>query len=399
MGFFGSLTFLNALDAFDPIGEMFKDFELTDIVFSQLLDDPNADDRIILVNIGDIPRAGIAEQIEIINQFDPLVIGVDVLFDEPKPYSEDSFLIEVVKRYDNIVLGDKLVGFDPGNNQFETTIRPEKKISDHVEFGYVNLITNARVQEDLKMCREFTPSEIVAGGLNYAFPVKLALAMDSVKTHTFLARDKDKEVINYKGNIMSFSAAEYSMKYFALDVFDVFEGNFAPDLFQDKIVILCFMGSYLGDVETTEDFYFTPMNENYVGKARNDMFGGVVHANIISQILDEDYIDTMSEKTGIILAILFCMFNVFLFKIVYGALPKWYDGITKLFQLFEVLILSFLMVQLLLQFNYKADLTLAIIVIALSGDSIEVYHGVVKNLFSRSRRREVFRINRRFWEE
>lgn len=140
------------------------------------------------------------------------------------------------------------------------------------------------------------------------------------------------------------------------------------------------------------------MNENYVGKAKNDMFGGVIHANIISQILDEDPIDQMSGRTEIILAILFCLFNVFLFKIIYGAMPKWYDGITKIFQLFEVMVLATLMIYLLLVYNYKADFTLAMIVIALSGDSIEVYHGVVKNLFSKERRKEVFKINRRFWE-
>ena len=74
-------------------------------------------------------------------------------------------------------------------------------------------------------------------------------------------------------------------------------------------------------------------------------------------------------------------------KIVYGAMPKWYDGITKIFQLFEVLVLATLMIYLLLIYNYKADFTLAMIVIALSGDSLEVYHGVVKNLFSKERRK------------
>lgn len=140
------------------------------------------------------------------------------------------------------------------------------------------------------------------------------------------------------------------------------------------------------------------MNENYVGKAKNDMFGGVVHANIISQILDDEPIDQMSENAQIALAIFFCLFNVFLFKIVYAAMPRWYDGITKIFQLIEVMGLATLMIYLLLVFNYKADFTLAMIVIALSGDSLEVYHGVVVNLFSKDRRKEVFKINRRFWE-
>ena len=177
---------------------------------------------------------------------------------------------------------------------------------------------------------------------------------------------------------------------------DVFEENFTPDIIEGKVVIMCFMGSYLGDVLTREDFYFTPMNERYVGKAEHDMFGGVIHANIISQILDEDYIDSMSQKAAIIFAVIICFVNVFLFKVIYGAIPKWYDGITKILQLIQVATLAFLMVYLFDAYNYKSDFTLAMIVIALSGDSIEVYHGVLKNLFSRDRRKTIFKVNRDF---
>lgn len=398
MGLFASVTLFKVFDLFDPIGDMFSDFELTDIVFSQLQDDPIADERIVIVNIGDLPREGIARQIEIINKYQPKVIGLDVMLDAPKEWAEDSALTRVLSKTLNIVIGEKLINFDEEAGEFEMTIKPDDHIVQEAQLGYVNLITNARIQEDLKMCREFTPSEQVSGETRYAFPVRLAYAYDSAKTEKFLARDNDIEVVNYKGNIISFSAAQYGMKYFALDVYDVFDENFTEDLFRDKIVIMCFLGKFIGDNETTEDFYFTPMNENYVGKAKNDMFGGVIHANIISQILDEEPIDQMSKNAGVALAIFFCLFNVFLFKIIYGAMPKWYDGITKIFQLIEVMGLATLMIYLLLIFDYKADFTLAIIVIALSGDSLEVYHGVVKNLFSKERRKDLFKINRRFWE-
>ncbi|MEO9872615.1 CHASE2 domain-containing protein [Ekhidna sp.] len=398
MGVFASVTFFKVFDLFDPIGDMFSDFELTDIVFSQLSEDPIADERIVMVNIGTLSREGIARQIEIIKKYNPRVIGLDVMLDLQLPFEEDSALTRVLSETENIIVGEKLIDFNDELDHFEQTIKPESHISDQAYLGYVNLITNARTQEDLKVCREFTPSEVVDGETRYAFPVRLAYAYDSMKTERFVTRDNDIEVVNYKGNIISFSSSNYGMKYFALDVYDVFDENFTEDLFADKIVIMCFMGKYLGDTETTEDFYFTPMNENYVGKAKNDMFGGVIHANIISQILDDDYIDQMSQHAEIILAILFCLVNVFLFKIIYGAMPKWYDGITKIFQLVEVMGLATLMIFLLLSFNYKADFTLAIIVIALSGDSLEVYHGVVKNLFSKERRKEIFKVNRRFWE-
>ena len=234
--------------------------------------------------------------------------------------------------------------------------------------------------------------------MHYAFSVKMAMAADSAKTKKFLDRGNDVETINYKGNVFSFVSSKYGMKYFVLDVEDIFNETFTPDLLKDKIVIMCHLGAYLGDPNTNEDRYFTPLNKNYVGKAEHDMFGGVVHANIVSMILDESYIDEMPEKWGIVLAVVMCLVNVFLFKIVYAAIPKWYDGITKVFQLIELAFFSFLMVWIFYYFNYKADFTLALIIIALSGDSIEVYHGVVKNLFSKERRRQVFKMNKKFWK-
>lgn len=396
IGLFASITLFKVFDVFDPIGEMFSDFELTDIVFSKLGEDPIADQNIVVVNIGHLNREDIARQIEILNEYDPAVIGVDVRLDELKPWHEDSALVRVLSQTPNVIMGEKLVGLNEETDEFDSTLMPPPHLAQNMGLGYVNLITDAKSQEDLKMCREFTPYQRVKGKIKYAFPVRLALAMDSVKTKKFLARENEVEVINYKGNIFSFSSTNYGMKYFALDVDDVLNRNFTPDIITGKVVIMCFMGQYLGDVLTRDDFYFTPLNERYVGKAEHDMFGGVVHANIISQILDEDHIDQMSDSSAIFLAVLLCLINVFVFKMIYGALPKWYDGITKLLQLAEVFFLATLMVYLFYSFNYKADFTLSMIVIALSGDSIEVYHGVIKNLFNKEQRKSIFRVNRSF---
>jgi hypothetical protein len=43
-------------------------------------------------------------------------------------------------------------------------------------------------------------------------------------------------------------------------------------------------------------------------------------------------------------------------------------------------------------FNYKTDLTLATILVALSGDALEVFYGLIKNLFTRGGRQLIFRV-------
>ncbi len=398
LGFFASLPLLKIFDAFDPIGEMFSDFELTDVVFSQLREEPIADEELVIVNIGELNREGIAHQIEILSKYNPKAIGLDVLLDEPQTWENDSMLARVFSETPNLIVGEKLVDLNEEGTEFTRTLRPDEHLSAHADFGFVNLITDARVQHDLKVCREFTPVQYVNGEERYAFAVRLAMAIDSAKTRRFLERGNEVETINYKGNVINFVSQNPRMKYFTLDVFDVLDENFTPDLIEGKVVIMCTMGKFLGDVLTREDFYFTPMNERYVGKAEHDMFGGVIHANIVSQIIDEDNINSMTETQSIILAIILCLVNVFFFKMIYGAMPKWYDGITKLIILIEVFALATLMIFAFYSFNYKVDITLTLIVVALSGDAIEVYQGVIKNLFSRRNRKEIFKINKRFWE-
>ncbi|MFY0685981.1 MAG: CHASE2 domain-containing protein [Cyclobacteriaceae bacterium] len=399
MGTFASVTAFRVFDLFDPIGEMFADFELTDLVMSQLRSAPPADEQIVVVNIGELDRSGIAEQIFILEQYEPKVIGVDVTFSSHKTYAEDSLLVAALTTYDNIVIGSELRMFNEETEEFDTLVVPEERLAAVSRFGYVNTVTEAENQDDLKACRDMTPIQPVKGVDHYAFPVMLAMAMDSAKTQKFLDRGNMFEPVNYKGNVMDFGQTNFGTRYYALDVYDLFSENFVPEMIKDKVVILCYMGKFLGDLQTREDKYFTPLNKRYVGKSEPDMFGGVIHANVVSMILQEDYIDELNANLAIALAIIMCLFNVTLFKWVYGALPKWYDGITKVFQLCQLLVFSFLMVMVFHYWNFKLDLTLTLIVIALSGDSIEVYHGVVKNLFIKRERQQLFKVNWKFYLE
>ncbi|WP_421875254.1 CHASE2 domain-containing protein [Marinoscillum sp.] len=404
MGLFSSVTYFKIFDLFDPIGDMFADFEMSDLVMSKLRDAPPASEDIVVVNIAHANREEIGYMIQILEKYQPSVIGVDVTFASPKPYAEDSVFEQTLAMYDNVVIGSELrlpvLETEHVNYGFDTLVVPEERLAQHADFGFVNLLTNAENQEDVKFCRELVLRARIRNmeEEQLAFAVKLAQYKDPEATQVFLNRGNVIETVNYKGNVIG-AQSTLGTRYFALDIHEVFNEAFTPDLLKDKVVIMCFLGAYIGDLNTRQDLYFTPLNKNYVGKAEPDMFGGVIHANTVSMILEGDYIDSMSQNTGIVLAILTCLVIVFCFKWVYGALPKWYDGITKIVQLVLVIGISILMMVLFNWYNYKAELSLVIIVIALSGDSIEVYHGVVKNLFSKRERAQLFKINRKFWKE
>ena len=394
MGLFSSVTAFRIFDVFDPIGEAFSDMEVTDVVFSQLRDDPVAEDRVLLVNMGTVPRPDIGIMLQIISQYNPKVIGVDSFFYFPKEDSlGDAILEEGLASVENLVMASKLI-YDPETDAFDSLALSWPQFSQYGETAFVNLITDAKEQEDLKMCREFFPKQMVGEQEEIAFAAKLASYLDPEAAERFLERGNDVETVNYRGNVLDYGATKFGTKFFALDVQDVFEENFTPDLIEDKIVIFCFLGKYLGDRESFEDKFYTPLNEKYIGRAFPDMYGGVIHANIVSMILNEDYINALDDNIEIILAIILCFLNVALFSLIYRKLPRWYDGLTKLFQLLEIGFLIGLMLYLLDIYSFKIELGLALFAVALCGDGLEVYYGVVKNIFTREGRRALFKMDK-----
>ncbi len=391
--FFSSITYFRVFDLFDPIGEMFEDFEITDLMMSQMREAPPADENVVLVNIGELDRSGIAEQLKIIAKYNPTVIGVDVLLGLETDPAADSAFANTLLSIPNIVLANKLL-YNPAVDQFDSSLSPIPEFLPNVALGYVNLITGASHQDEMKVCRSFTPQENLADTTEMAFSVKLASYLNNDLTQKFLRRAKSEELINYRGNVFDYGATNYGTRYFALDVMDVLSENFVPDIIEGKAVIFCFLGKELGDRQTREDIFFTPLNRKYVGKTEPDMFGGVIHANIISMVLNEDYLDQMSENWGKFWALTIGLLNILLFTWIYKSLPNWYDGITKILQLLQVLLLVTLMIYVLHWANYKINFSYTIILILLAGDSIEVFHGVVKNLFSKKGRKELWKIKK-----
>lgn len=391
----GNITTLRLFDVFDPVGEALSDVKLTDIVYSQLRDPLPPEESIVLVNIGTLPRAGVGELINIINKYDPKVIGVDTFFKTQKDDMGDSLLEVAFAATKNLVLVTKLIEYNPDTDDFDSLETSLPRFNQHSNSAFANLIApGAKRQNDLKNTREFAVRESVGDDEYLAFAAKLVQIHSPEKAEKFLARGNDTEVINFRGNVVDFGGSRFGTMFYALDYGQVFMEDFDPSLIKDKIVIFCFLGNELGDELTSEDKYYTPMNAKYAGKSTPDMFGGVIHANIAAMIMNEDYIDKMSDTQAMILAVLILFLNVSLFTLIYKLIPVWYDGTTKLFQLAEVMFLMYVTIQVFDSFNYELDLTYTIIAVLIAGDALEVYFGVVKNAFTSQGRRELTKVKR-----
>lgn len=391
-----SLTQLNIFNAFDTIGEALTDVELTDYVFSGLRDEPKVDENIVVVNIGRLNRRGIAEQLRIISKYHPKIIGIDGFFDCSSglrdtvncPNLKDTLgnlmLSEAIREAKNVVLVSKVLQRDTTlkANQFDSLRRSDAIFLDYAyRDGFANLETEAAFQDDVKTCRNFNPSIKVKDKVHHAFSVELAMAFDPAKTKRFLDRNNYSEVINYRGNVFDiFGSTNYHQMFFTLDVSDVLTENFVPEMIKDKIVIFGFLGERLGDPSWSDKFY-TPLNKKMAGKANPDMFGAVVHANIVSMILNDDFVEKMAGWQEIVMAIFICLFNVALFSLINSNLPLWYDGITKLLQLIQLLLYSILMVLIFHWYSFKLNITLTLAAVALVGDVYEVYMSIIKNLY------------------
>lgn len=381
---------LAIFDFLDPIGDALAGYEMTDQVFSneQWREVPPAEEDIIIINMGFESRRVTAEQLNIINSFGPKVIGLDAIFRNLKPDTVgDLMLADAIANSPNIVMYAKLM--DNGDDFiWQDAEYSHPMFTQDNKTASVNLaIENVGGEQwQFKTCRSFFPSELLrnkeTGEIDtvLAFAVEIVRQYNPEKAKIMLARNVDEELINYTGNVMDYGLTRMGTRFYALDWMQVLDTmKYTPDLLKDKIVLLGFLGKNFDDRETVEDKYFTPLNSNYTGRANPDMYGVVIHANIIAMILNEQYLDQMSDHQATLLAILVCFLNVVGFSIIYYKLDKWYDGITKLIQLLEALLFTFIIILVFHYFNFKLNLTLTIIAVLFAGDSLEVYYGVIVN--------------------
>jgi CHASE2 domain-containing sensor protein len=364
-------------EIFNPVSDMFGDFEITDLVSSKIEEETPEDTNIVLVNIGNLTRAEIAAEIDVINKYEPKVIGIDAFFRKPKEDEIDMPLQAAFSNTKNLVLVSKLHYNDRTDN-FDSLETSNPKFVQFAQTGHANFITEG--DEMFRTARTFVPFDTVnihqkRKEVEPAFASKIVKIFDPNAYKYLTERQNEIETIRYRGNI--FGARR---KFYVIDIDDVLQENFEPSLIRNKIVLMGYMGERVPETKNTwdNDKFFTPLNSKYVGKAFQDMFGVVVHANVISMILHQDYINESSELMSFIIGFLMCFFSVVLFHLVLEWTPQLFDPVTKGFQLVIIVILNFIVAYLFLVKNFKIDFGIALIAIALAPDLLEIYLHLIK---------------------
>ncbi len=411
---------LKLFSAFDPVGQALSGFELTDYAFSNLRPDPTLDQRIIIVNFGYLSRREVAQQIQMISSFKPRVIGIDGFYDCEGglrdsvncPQLLDTLgnlmLASAIQEAGNVVLVSRLLQSDSlsrltmqGENFDETALDvydsgeySDPIFTEHSTNAYANLESNADTQSDVKECRSFVPSVQVNGKPVYAFAVQVAMMYDSVITKKFLARNKYSEIVNYRGNVeinryrlrafqrVESSTTRYPIFFYAIDSDQIQNGEVLGELFKDNIVLMGFMGATFDD-PTWEDRWFTPLNKKVAGRANPDMFGVVVHANIIAMILNQDYINVYPDWLLTTIAVVIIYLTVALFITIDKNLPVWFDALQVIIQVAQILLLSGLMVYVFQGYSLKLDLGITLAGAALVGPAYDIFKSIQNELIRR----------------
>ncbi len=353
----------------DPVAKAISDFDVYDIVYSKIREEPPADTSIVLVNIGNLSRLEIAKQINVINSYDPFLIAVDAIFQEEKESCGDSVLADAFSKCKDLILVSKLDKFDEENDTYDTLITSINLFDKYSSLGFANLPNDDKVS--FKTIRDFRPSSKLNGSVIPALASKVAELYDTNAYRYLMNRQNGIEKINYTGN---------TNRFFSLDAHQVLSGDNNLNFLRNKIVLMGFMGTDLYN-KTLEDIFFTPLNERYAGKSFPDMYGVVIHANIISMILRKNYVDSMPQWVSILLAFVISYISAFVIYNIKKNYKDWFGALTKIYILIFSLINLFAGVMIFHHFNYKINLTLALAVIVLTVTAIELYRFFVSKFF------------------
>ncbi len=360
-------------DFLNPIKQAIGDFDITDMAQSRFRDNDAIaiDTSIVLVNLSTLNRAGIADMVDKLNAAGPAVIGIDAMFRKPKSPDADSSLAQAFRRVPHLVLGckidydDSVQAFDSVETQCDVFARCAERT------GFYNVISDD--DKSFRTVRNFSPKEMVNTDTVLNFAAAVCQAYDATSTMRLLSRNNSTEQIYFRGGTQDF---------YNLDAEQVLDSSADLSFIRNKIVLIGFIGERIDTVpHSLEDVFFTPLNSNYAGRAFPDMYGVVIHANVVSQILHRQYINEMPLWLALLLSFVMCVSTVACFNIIEEHLPFWYDALTIAIFLLQSLALTFLHIVVFNNLHYKLNITVSLAALALTPTLHEIYHNSIKPLF------------------
>lgn len=226
------------------------------------------DNDIMIVNIDSVfGRDEIALLLNQISSGNPKAICLDVLLEKEKEPESDALLAQTLESTPNLVVSQRYNDFDAApSNDFVARHAPD------VKRGMTNLTSST----DHGMVRDITPFF----GQNREYPGLGAEILSLVAPGDFVrlkAREGD-EMIRFSKN-----------EFYVAEPDEVWKN---PEELEGKIV-------FVGTINEEGDLHPTAISQNYPGV--------MIHANVLSMMMHEDYSSPDSDIYNILLAVISCL--------------------------------------------------------------------------------------------
>ena len=344
------------LGVINPIKLGLKDFDSNDLSYSKLgkAKTTPIDKRIAIVNIGLADREGLAMMIDKVATMNPKVMALDAYFDGPKDPHQDSLLMSTFRNNKNLIAATRL---DLSGPEGDTVALGGTYINTAAQYAFVNFF-----DDSVSTFRYFEPFLEDYKKTEYkSFSAAVVEAYDKKAYEKLEAKGHHKILINYTRHVSQYQVIEYE---------DILMDRIDDSVFAGKIVLFGYLNEDPNDIT---DKKFTPMNKRYYGKSIPDMNGIVVHANIISMALDNNYVKKLPLWATWLIAIFICWLHMSFFIRYYLESHIWFHLVAKIMQVLSAIFFVWLGIYLFDKYRLKVDMKMSLIVIVLAVDVIYFY--------------------------
>ncbi len=157
------------------------------------------------MNFAQVDRAAIGRMLEIIGKYKPAVIGIDAFFRAEKGPMQDFPLMMGMSKIENLVLVSELDSPDTRTDHFNRVNKSNAMFMDYASTGFANLVTGEDEHAGgFRTVHEFIPRKTVRDSLELNFTAKIVSYFDSSALVDLLAREKEEEVIKWRGPYSKF---------------------------------------------------------------------------------------------------------------------------------------------------------------------------------------------------
>jgi CHASE2 domain-containing sensor protein len=344
------------LGSLNPIKLGLKDFDFNDMSYSKLekADTTHLDKRIVIVNIGQADREVLSMLIDKVGTLNPKVMALDAYFAGPGDPMQDSLLAETLKKNKTLIAA---VVLELSGKEGDSIKYTKNYFNTAHQYAYVNLFTDS--VSSIRFHEPYVKD--YKGKIFKSFPAAIAEAFDPVSYKKLEKKGLNKIMINYTRHVDQYQDVDYE---------NILTGSFEDSMFAGKIVLFGYVNRNPADIT---DKFFTPLNERFYGKSVPDMNGIVLHANIISMILDKNYIKKLPSWANWLVAIIICWLHMSFFIRYYLESHIWFHLVAKIAQVLSAIFFVWLGIYLFDEYRLKVDMKLSLIVIVMAVDVIYFY--------------------------